>query len=70
MKIFLLISIVIISAGSFYLFASNQPKVELKIGEVAPDFILEDQDGKKHKLSDYKGKKVVLYYFPKADTPG
>jgi len=70
MKIFLLISVVLISAGSFYLFASNQTKVELKIGQVAPNFTLEDQDGKKHKLSDYKGEKVVLYYFPKADTPG
>ena len=40
------------------------------IGEKAPDFALPDQDGKVHKLSDYKGKYVVLYAYPKGDTPG
>src|SRR5258708_5307841 len=34
------------------------------------DFNLPDQDGKYHKLSDYKGKWVVLYFYPKDDTPG
>jgi peroxiredoxin Q/BCP len=42
----------------------------LKEGSKAPDFELLDQDGKKHKLSDYKGKKVVLYFYPKDNTPG
>ena len=42
----------------------------LKIGENAPNFILNDQDGKQHQLSDYKGKKLVIYFFPKAFTPG
>lgn len=37
---------------------------------VAPDFELKNQDGKSIKLSDYRGKKVVLFAFPKADTPG
>ena len=36
----------------------------------AKDFNLPDQDGKFHKLSDYKGKWVVLYFYPKDDTPG
>ncbi len=36
----------------------------------APDFSLPDQKGKIHKLSDYKGKWVVLYFYPKDDTPG
>jgi peroxiredoxin Q/BCP len=39
-------------------------------GDQAPDFQLEDQDGKAHKLADYAGKTVVLYFYPKADTPG
>jgi len=39
-------------------------------GIKAPDFSLPDQDGKSHKLSDYKGKKVVLYFYPKDNTPG
>lgn len=36
----------------------------------AKDFKLQDQDGKEHRLSDYKGKFVVLYFYPKDDTPG
>lgn len=42
----------------------------LKIGDLAPNFILTDQEGKLHRLSDYRGQRVVVYYFPKADTPG
>lgn len=41
-----------------------------EIGTVAPDFELMNQDGKPVKLSDFRGKKVVLFAFPKADTPG
>ena len=36
----------------------------------APDFTLKDETGSAHKLSDYKGKNVVLYFYPKDDTPG
>ena len=36
----------------------------------APDFTLTDQEGKTHKLSDYKGKWILLYFYPKDDTPG
>jgi peroxiredoxin Q/BCP len=39
-------------------------------GDRAPDFELPDQDGNTHKLADYAGKNVVLYFYPKADTPG
>jgi peroxiredoxin Q/BCP len=39
-------------------------------GSEAPDFELEDQDGKALKLSDLRGSPVVLYFYPKADTPG
>ena len=42
----------------------------LEAGKNAPDFTLRDQDGNKHKLSDYRGKPVVLYFYPKDDTPG
>ncbi|MHC1740790.1 MAG: thioredoxin-dependent thiol peroxidase [Anaerolineaceae bacterium] len=37
---------------------------------VAPDFLLSDEVGKMHRLSDYKGKNVLLYFYPKDDTPG
>ena len=42
----------------------------LNVGDNAPDFTLSDQFGEIHKLSDYRGKKVVLYFYPKDDTPG
>lgn len=43
---------------------------EVKIGQKAPAFSLPNQDGKIVRLSDFKGKKVVLYFYPKDDTPG
>ena len=42
----------------------------LKIGDLAPDFTLTDKDGHAVSLSDFKGKKVVLYFYPKDKTPG
>ena len=39
-------------------------------GSNAPQFTLDDQDGKPVSLSDYKGKKVLLWFYPKASTPG
>lgn len=41
-----------------------------KIGQTAPAFSLPDQQGKIHNLADYNGKWVVLYFYPKDDTPG
>ncbi len=43
---------------------------ELSIDSVAPAFELVDQDNKRHQLSDYSGKWLVLYFYPKDDTPG
>lgn len=42
----------------------------LETGTKAPDFELPDQNGEIHKLSDYAGRKVVLYFYPKDNTPG
>jgi thioredoxin-dependent peroxiredoxin len=42
----------------------------LATGDKAPTFTLADQDGSKVKLSDFKGRKVLVYFYPKADTPG
>ena len=41
-----------------------------QIGDIAPDFELLNQDGQRVRLSDFRGKRVVLFAFPKADTPG
>jgi peroxiredoxin Q/BCP len=40
------------------------------VGDTAPSFELHDQDGETVKLSDFAGRTVVLYFYPKADTPG
>ena len=44
--------------------------MKLKEGDKAPDFSVNDQDGKKVSLSDFSGKKVVLFFYPKDNTPG
>jgi peroxiredoxin Q/BCP len=43
---------------------------KLKAGDKAPDFALKDQDGNTVRLSDFKGRKLLLYFYPKASTPG
>ena len=45
-------------------------KSELKVGDSAPDFNLHDQDGKAVALKDYAGRKLLIYFYPKASTPG
>ena len=50
--------------------APPQYSADLKVGDMAPDFSLPGSDGKVHKLSDYRGKTVVLAWFPKAFTGG
>lgn len=42
----------------------------LNIGDKAPDFRLPDQNGRIHELKDYRGKKLILYFYPKDNTPG
>lgn len=42
----------------------------LEIGTKAPAFTLPDQNGKMHSLEEYRGKKVILYFYPKDNTPG
>jgi thioredoxin-dependent peroxiredoxin len=42
----------------------------LKVGDTAPGFAVQDHTGKQRKLSDYKGRTVVLWFYPRADTPG
>lgn len=68
------IAIIIFVFSSFFSNYQSQEKTqnnfELKVGDIAPDFSLKDQNGKLRALKSYRGQRVVLYYFPKADTPG
>ncbi len=49
---------------------SKAASAGFKVGQKAPDFTLTNDAGQKVKLSDFKGKKIVLYFYPKDDTPG
>jgi peroxiredoxin Q/BCP len=49
---------------------SGKKGVLLQPGTTAPDFSVEDESNNEHQLSCYKGKKVILWFFPKAGTPG
>ena len=62
----------LVSAGTALVMAGGRvpQQVELKVGDTAPPFELQGSDGKVHKLADYKGKAVVLAWFPKAFTGG
>ena len=44
--------------------------ITLEAGDTAPAFELQDQDGKTHRLQDYRGQTVVLYFYPRDNTPG
>jgi peroxiredoxin Q/BCP len=44
--------------------------MSLKAGDPAPDFTLSDQHGNTVRLSDFSGRKVIVYFYPRADTPG
>ena len=75
MKLFSLIFIILLVGSIAFLFAWNQQEgtalsVKLEVGDEAPDFELKDQDRKIRKLTDYRGERLVVYFFPKADTPG
>lgn len=48
----------------------SDPPTSSLVGELAPAFALPDQDGRIHKLADYLGRHVVIFFYPKDDTPG
>jgi thioredoxin-dependent peroxiredoxin len=53
-----------------YFREGGRKMAHLKTGDRAPDFGLLDQNGKKVELKDFKGKKLLLYFYPKANTSG
>ena len=67
MKIIIFCTIVLIAFLGFKL---NMPNSSLKVGEKSPDFNLPDANGNLHNLAQYAGKWLVLYFYPKDDTPG
>ena len=64
MKISLLAVSLLLLAGACAAQRKLQP------GDPAPDFTLSDAAGQAHRLADYRGQTVVLYFYPKDDTPG
>lgn len=67
-KVLFYVAIILVAFLGYRHYVSMQPS--LNIGENAPEFRLKDTKGSYHSLSDYKGKYVVLYFYPKDDTPG
>ncbi len=59
--------ILLLSSAVMWMLRPGSQRVE---GSVAPDFDLPDQNGQTHRLSDYAGRWLVLYFYPKDDTPG
>jgi len=58
------------SVIAFLLVISSSSIAGLKVGDKAPNFTLQDQNNITHTLSDYEGQWLVLYFYPKDDTPG
>ncbi|VAW72883.1 Thiol peroxidase, Bcp-type [hydrothermal vent metagenome] len=56
--------------AALMLFAGTASAAGPAVGDIAPDFALVDQQGEKHQLEDYRGQWLVLYFYPKDDTPG
>ena len=56
--------------GACLLLTASAMADAIAVGQIAPAFRLPDQAGKMHRLSDYRGQWVVLYFYPKDDTPG
>lgn len=67
-------SVVLAALSALFLVSANAPAQagdsQPAVGDAAPEFRLQDQNNSWHTLEDYRGQWVVLYFYPKADTPG
>ena len=62
-----LAALLLVASGILWMLRPGTQRAE---GSAAPDFALQDQNGQTHRLSDYAGRWLVLYFYPKDDTPG
>jgi peroxiredoxin Q/BCP len=62
--------LLLLFAGAVLLVRIVQAREQPEAGQAAPDFLLADQQGRQHRLQDYHGQWLVLYFYPKDDTPG
>jgi peroxiredoxin Q/BCP len=69
LKVLAILAALIIAASLLVARAARAGELPV-VGQPAPDFNLPDQDNKLHTLADYKGKWLVLYFYPRDDTPG
>ena len=69
MKLMLIISVIAVIVTVTLIFGFTS-KIVLKVGDPAPYFELRDQNDETRRLTDYTGKRLVVYFFPMADTPG
>tara|TARA_B100000945_G_scaffold111933_1_gene88678 strand:- start:3633 stop:3866 length:234 start_codon:yes stop_codon:yes gene_type:complete len=69
-RMYILFFIAVVISLLILLSFSSSPVTNIKIGSKAPSFKLLNQDGELVSLSNYKGKNLVIYFFPKAFTPG
>ena len=60
----------IMSAAALFVGGASALAEQIRVGDPAPDFELQDQSGQLHSIEDYRGKWVALYFYPKDDTPG
>ena len=70
MQFVFLLGIPSLSTAQTSIFSKQNTAQKEWVGQSAPDFKLQDQSGKWHTLNQYKGKWIVLYFYPKDDTPG
>src|SRR3990172_152220 len=68
MNAFFVLNVVILSL--IMGIAKGEDAMPLKVGDSAPSFQLKDETGKMRTLAEFRGKKVVLYFYPKDNTPG
>ena len=69
MKLFLIVAMLLVLASVWVARAARAGELP-QVGQPAPNFQLPDQNGKVHALQDFSGKWLVLYFYPKDDTPG